>query len=163
MRHVSGSNIWIASQVSVAVCEHSFGSANAGLDAAAEKHLWSGSGRAAFVSGAIYEGQWDAGCMHGVGRLGFPDGMVYQGDFFKNTITGTGVSRAQRPETRCNPEKPFKSYGHRCLLSTTWKAEIALCLTCSTVVAVAIPASPCSTLFYLLPRFLGWNFEITWY
>lgn len=77
----------------MAVCDHSFGTADAGPDAAG-RHLWSGSGRAAFVSGAVYEGQWDAGCMHGVGRLEFPDGMVYKGDFCKNTICGTGVRGA---------------------------------------------------------------------
>lgn len=53
-----------------------------------------GTGRGVFKSGAVYEGAWSAGRMHGQGRISWPDGLTYEGDFHENSITGTGVSSA---------------------------------------------------------------------
>ena len=47
-----------------------------------------GSGKMTFVSGAIYEGQWQYDKMSGYGTLKFPDGAIQEGTWKEGLLDG---------------------------------------------------------------------------
>lgn len=47
-----------------------------------------GSGKMRFVSGAVYEGQWQYDKRSGYGTLKFPDGTIQQGTWKEGTLDG---------------------------------------------------------------------------
>ena len=56
--------------------------------------LFHGAGRAVFKSGAVYEGTFERGLMHGAaGRLTFPDGVEWSGSMAGGAIEGSGTYR----------------------------------------------------------------------
>lgn len=47
-----------------------------------------GSGKMTFVSGAVYEGQWQYDKMTGYGTLKFPDGSIQEGTWKEGSLDG---------------------------------------------------------------------------
>lgn len=63
--------------------------------------LLHGQGRAEFISGQVYDGDWQHGRMQGHGSIWSPDGIRWTGSFVSaNTISGSGVSTQQRERVK---------------------------------------------------------------
>jgi hypothetical protein len=58
-----------------------------------ETGLYAGQGKATFVTGQTYDGQWRDGLMHGTGTFTWTSGVVYKGPVFKGHLTGKAVLR----------------------------------------------------------------------
>jgi hypothetical protein len=54
------------------------------------ENRFDGTGSIDFVSGNRYEGQFEAGKLHGQGTYNWRDGVSYKGEFTLNKISGTG-------------------------------------------------------------------------
>ena len=55
--------------------------------------LFSGQGKATFVTGQTYEGQWENGLMHGTGVYTWNNGVVYKGTVVRGHLTGKAELR----------------------------------------------------------------------
>jgi hypothetical protein len=53
--------------------------------------LFSGHGKATFVTGQTYEGEWESGLMHGAGVFTWKNGVVYKGPVVKGELTGKAI------------------------------------------------------------------------
>ncbi len=53
--------------------------------------LFAGQGKALFVTGHTYDGQWEDGRMHGTGIFTWQDGVVYKGPVVKGELTGKAI------------------------------------------------------------------------
>ena len=58
-----------------------------------ETGLFAGQGKATFVTGQAYDGQWANGLMHGTGVFTWTSGVVYKGPVVKGHLTGKAVLR----------------------------------------------------------------------
>lgn len=56
-----------------------------------ESGLYSGQGKATFVTGQTYEGQWANGLMHGIGTFTWKSGVCYKGSVVKGRLTGKAI------------------------------------------------------------------------
>ena len=55
------------------------------------KGIVHGIGKMFFVSGEIYDGDWQNGQRTGRGRFQFEEGEYYEGNFFENKYHGLGL------------------------------------------------------------------------
>ena len=58
-----------------------------------ETGLYAGQGKATFVTGQTYDGQWKDGLMHGTGTFTWTSGVAYKGPVVKGHLTGKAVLR----------------------------------------------------------------------
>ncbi|CAF3379397.1 unnamed protein product [Rotaria socialis] len=62
-----------------------------GYEGGKEKGLFEGYGKATYVGGHSYTGDWSGGMMNGQGRYEWADGVVYSGTIVNNQIDGVGT------------------------------------------------------------------------
>ena len=87
VRGVSFHGFWVAGDLAGGVITYADGSRYEG---AIKNMTREGYGYIEFASGAVYEGNFHDGAMHGEGFMTWPDGMRYEGNYVNSQRSGQG-------------------------------------------------------------------------